>query len=107
MTILSRTRLRLLAGAALLALPVLAHAAPAPADAAPAEPAAAEPAERGLEDVVVTATKRETSLQKTPIAMAVVDPTVMRDRHIQSLIDFADGGVPRCASRPSRRASPR
>ncbi|OJV28874.1 TonB-dependent receptor [Sphingomonas sp. 67-36] len=94
MTILSRTRLRLLAGAALLALPALAHAAPAPADVAPAEPAAAEPAERGLEDVVVTATKRETSLQKTPIAMAVVDPTVIRDRHVQSLIDFADGGIP-------------
>ncbi|WP_298668458.1 TonB-dependent receptor [uncultured Sphingomonas sp.] len=98
MTILSRARLRLLAGAALFALPAVAHAAPTAADAAPADAAAtAEPdanADGGLKDVVVTATKRETSLQKTPIAIAVVDPTVIKDRHIQSLIDFADGGVP-------------
>ena len=100
MTILSRTRLRLLAGAALFALPAIAHAAPAadaavaPADAAAAEPAAAEPADGGLTDIVVTATKRETSLQKTPISMAVINPTIIKDRHVQSLIDFADGGVP-------------
>ncbi|WP_407804303.1 TonB-dependent receptor plug domain-containing protein, partial [Staphylococcus aureus] len=48
----------------------------------------------GLQDVVVTATKRETNLQKTPIAISVVDPQVMKDRHVQSLLDLADGGVP-------------
>ncbi|WEK44704.1 MAG: TonB-dependent receptor [Candidatus Sphingomonas colombiensis] len=96
MTILSRARLRLLAGAALFALPAVAHAAPtAAADAAaeaPVDPAASS--QNGLQDVIVTATKRETSLQKTPIAMAVVDPTVIKDRHIQSMLDFADGGIP-------------
>ncbi|MFW2850822.1 TonB-dependent receptor [Sphingomonas sp. TX0543] len=94
MTILSRTRLRLLAGAALFALPVSAHATPAPvADAAPAEaPAATD--DSGIKDVVVTATKRETSLQKTPIAINVVDTQVIKDRHVQSLYDLADGAVP-------------
>ena len=99
MSIVSQARLRLLAGAALIALPAVAHAAPAPAAdvaAAPAEaPAdATADANGGLQDVVVTATKRETNLQKTPIAISVVDPQVMKDRHVQSLLDLADGGVP-------------
>ncbi|MFT3977294.1 MAG: TonB-dependent receptor [Sphingomonas bacterium] len=93
MTILSRTRLRLLAGAALFALPAMAHAAPAAPDAPAADSAAAE-SDSGIQDVVVTATKRETNLQKTPIAISVVDPTIIKDRHVQSLIDLADGGVP-------------
>ncbi|MCW6531403.1 TonB-dependent receptor [Sphingomonas sp. MMSM20] len=99
MSIVSQARLRLLAGAALIALPAVAHAAPAPAAdaaAAPAEAPAdtAADANGGLQDVVVTATKRETNLQKTPIAISVVDPQVMKDRHVQSLLDLADGGVP-------------
>jgi iron complex outermembrane receptor protein len=48
----------------------------------------------GLSQIVVTATKRETNLQKTPIAISVVDPAMIKDRHIQSLIDLADGSVP-------------
>jgi iron complex outermembrane receptor protein len=86
--------------------PAMAHAAgPGDLAAAPAansDPAAgpasakaaAAPAERGLEDIVVTATKKETNLQRTPIAISVVDPQQMRDRHVQSLYDLADGGVP-------------
>jgi iron complex outermembrane receptor protein len=65
-----------------------ADPAPAPADAAPAAD------NTGLGEIVVTATKRETNLQKTPIAISVVGAEAIKDRHIQSLIDLADGGVP-------------
>ncbi len=50
--------------------------------------------ESGLTPIVVTATRRETDLQQTPIAISVVDQQLIQDRHIQSLIDLADGGVP-------------
>ena len=90
-------RAALLGGTALLAV----AAAPAfaadtkPADPAPAAGTAADPADGGeLKEIVVTATKRETSLQKTPIAISVLDPTVLKDRHVQSLLDLADGSVP-------------
>jgi len=43
---------------------------------------------------VVTALKRETNLQHTPIAISVLDSAVIADRHVQSLMDLADGGVP-------------
>ncbi|MBD8619944.1 TonB-dependent receptor [Sphingomonas sp. CFBP 13728] len=107
-------RLRLLAGAALtvaIASPVFAAPAPTAAkdmasaaaaadpaiDPAPAaaEPAAAEPADQtGLGEIVVTATKRETNLQKTPIAISVLTAAALTDRHVQSLYDLADGTVP-------------
>lgn len=48
----------------------------------------------GIADIVVTATKRETNLQKTPIAINVVDAQAIQDRHVQSLYDLADGAVP-------------
>ena len=47
-----------------------------------------------LKDIVVTATKRVTNLQKTPIAISVVSDQTIKDRHVQSLLDLADGGVP-------------
>ena len=50
--------------------------------------------QQGLEEIVVTATKRETSLQKTPISISVVDAEAIKDRHVQSLLDLADGSVP-------------
>ena len=70
--------------------------APAAAVADPADPAAAPAADdqQGIQDVVVTATRRETNLQRTPIAISVVNEQVIRDRHVQSLYDLADGGVP-------------
>ncbi|MEG3089619.1 TonB-dependent receptor [Sphingomonas sp. PB4P5] len=103
-------RLRLLLGASILATTI----APAWADTAPAadpvataepvaavaepvaEPVVAEPVEdgQGLADIVVTATKRETNLQKTPIAISVLNSTALADRHVQSLYDLADGAVP-------------
>ena len=47
-----------------------------------------------LQDIVVTATKRETNLQRTPIAISVVNTQALEDRHVQSLADLADGSVP-------------
>lgn len=48
----------------------------------------------GIADIVVTATKRETNLQQTPIAINVINDQAIRDRHVQSLYDLADGAVP-------------
>ncbi|MEE4455187.1 TonB-dependent receptor [Novosphingobium resinovorum] len=65
------------------------------AEAPAADTAAADAAaDSGLGDIVVTATKRETNLQETPIAIAVVNQAALKDRHVQSLYDLADGGVP-------------
>ena len=55
--------------------------------------AASEPSGR-IEEIVVSATKQETSLQETPIAISVVDPALISDRHIQSLLNLSDGAVP-------------
>ena len=90
-------RPHLLLGAAFLALTTSAtQAATVDTGAAPAAPAADTGAEGadGLSEIVVTATKRETNLQKTPIAISVVGEETIKDRHVQSLIDLADGGVP-------------
>ena len=70
---------------ALLSAPVFAHAADVDVDAE---------AGAGLEEVIVTAQKRETNLQKTPIAMSVVGADALQARHVQSLTDLMDGGVP-------------
>ncbi len=51
-------------------------------------------AETGIEEIVVTATKRETDLQKTPISMTVLSTAALQDRHVQSIYDLADGAVP-------------
>lgn len=47
-----------------------------------------------LQEIVVTATKRQTNLQKTPIAISVIGADTITDRHVQSLLDLADGAVP-------------
>lgn len=67
-----------------------------------AEPTAADAAadegqatgNSGLTEIVVTATKRETNLQKTPISISVMGAETIRERKVQSLLDLADGGVP-------------
>ncbi|MBV8685320.1 MAG: TonB-dependent receptor [Alphaproteobacteria bacterium] len=83
------------AGAAVVpaALAATASAAVA-ADPNAATPSADAADAEGLTDIVVTATKRETNLQQTPIAISVVDDTAIKDRHVQSLYDLADGSVP-------------
>ncbi len=94
----TRLRAQLLLGGALLAVsasPAFAMSAPADEPAKPATEAAADAApEAPLQDIVVTALKRETNLQKTPIAINVVSSATLTDRHVQSLYDLADGGVP-------------
>jgi iron complex outermembrane receptor protein len=86
--------------ASLAALAIGQIAAPAFAqvsNAAVPAPAAANESSSdgsGLGEIVVTATKRETNLQKTPIAMAVMSTAAIKDRHVQSLYDLADGSVP-------------
>ena len=61
----------------------------------------------GLTEIVVTATKRETNLQKTPISIAVLGMEDIKKRHVQSLIDLADGGIPslRVATFESRQSA--
>ncbi len=64
--------------------------------AAAAGPAAAADAdgEIALEGVIVTATKTETDLQKTPIAISVMGGEQMQARHAESLISLQDGSIP-------------
>ena len=52
------------------------------------------PEDPGLDEIVVTATKRETNLQSTPIAISVLSTENLKDRHVESLYDLADGTVP-------------
>lgn len=61
---------------------------------APATDAATPAEDTGLGDIVVTATKRETNLQSTPISMNVMSADTIKDRKVQSLLDLADGGIP-------------
>ncbi|MDB5726476.1 MAG: TonB-dependent receptor [Novosphingobium sp.] len=94
-------RLRLLLGASVLAsiaAPAFAETPTVPA-APVADPVvvATDPVVddgQGLSDIVVTATKRVTNLQKTPIAISVLSSQAITDRHVQSLYDLADGAIP-------------
>jgi iron complex outermembrane receptor protein len=57
--------------------------------------AAPEAREAGtLEEVVVTAQKRETNLQETPISVAVLTADALDNRQAISLASLADGSVP-------------
>jgi iron complex outermembrane receptor protein len=90
----SSNMLRAPLGALLLAS-VSAPALAAPATSQPADATATEaPDSEGLGTIVVTATKRETNLQETPISMAVMSTEALKDRHVSSLYDLADGAVP-------------
>ncbi len=80
-------RAALLAGVATLALCGAARAAEGPA------PAAADGA-TSLEEVVVTAQKRQTNLQDTPIAISAMDSEALKARHVQSVEDLGDGSIP-------------
>jgi iron complex outermembrane receptor protein len=88
--------------ASLLALSIASlawgHAALAQQAAAPAADAAAtaqaETDDAAMGEIVVTATKRATNLQQTPISISVLSANALKDRRVQSLLDLADGGVP-------------
>lgn len=66
----------------------LAHAEDAAAEAAEAS------GDSGLEQIVVTAEKRTTNLQETPIAISVLSADDLGNRHVQSLLDLGDGAIP-------------
>jgi len=78
----------------------VAPAAAPPAAARPSDPAAAPPPAAAAEEksdalasVVVTAERRETNLQKTPIAITAFDPGLLQDRGVGSIREVA-GQVP-------------
>ena len=52
------------------------------------------PQDNGLAAIIVTATRRESNLQRTPIAISVANTQSLVDRHAQSLIDLGDGSIP-------------
>lgn len=67
---------------------------PEPTATSPESTAASGQGQGGLGEVVVTATKRETNLQKTPIAISVLNTQALDDRHVLSLLNLGDGAVP-------------
>jgi len=94
---LSRVALRpqVLALAIVALLPALAFADPIlPADTAADAAANATADVVALDQVVVTAQKRATNLQQTPISVSVVDAGMLKDRSAISLGSFADGAIP-------------
>lgn len=58
-------------------------------------------------EVIVTALRRETRLQDTPVAISVMNSETLADRHVESLLDLADGAVPslRVATFEARRSA--
>lgn len=84
-----------------------AEGSAAPQDTASPETAADEQSNSGLTDIVVTATKRETNLQKTPISIAVLGEEDIKKRQVLSLGDLADGAIPslRVATFESRQSA--
>jgi iron complex outermembrane recepter protein len=52
-----------------------------------------EEEDAGSAEIVVTATKRETKLQDTPIAIGIVTGEEVRDKHITGLADVAKSAL--------------
>src|SRR6185503_6703156 len=71
---------------------LLAQNTPAGPPTAPTMLAQAE--DTGPENVIVSATRRETFLQDTPIAIAVANTEFLEKQHVTSLIDLASGSLP-------------
>ena len=100
------TAILLSTGAAVPAFAQAGSTAPAPAqatdapradsalaDQTPRDESQAVAADNGSQvaDIVVTATKRETNLQKTQISISVVGADTIRERRLQSLLDLEIG----------------
>jgi len=81
------------APAASAAPPPPAATPPEAAEQAPSAPAPTEEKSDALASVVVTAERRETNLQKTPIAISAFDPGLLQDRGVGSVRELA-GQVP-------------
>jgi iron complex outermembrane receptor protein len=58
------------------------------AQGAPQQPADADRAARGIQDIVVTATRQATNLQDTPIAITAVTSQELDDRGVKSVADL-------------------
>ncbi|WP_292050778.1 MULTISPECIES: TonB-dependent receptor [unclassified Brevundimonas] len=90
---------RLMAAVSFTALS-MAICAPALASESDAAPVAAPLSDlnsdspQRLSDIVVTATKRATNLQDTPISISVASSEDLTNRNVQSLMDLSDGSVP-------------
>ncbi len=69
---------------------------------AQAQDAQATPAKDsgGLTEVIVTAQKRDTNLQRTPIAITAFRKDDLTNRHVQSLADLTDGAIPSLRIQP-------
>ncbi len=89
----SSYRATALGTAAVAALCVAFGASSAKAGAAPA-PEADTPSSGALSEVIVTAERRATNAQKTPISITVVTAQAIEDRHVYSLTDLNDGSAP-------------
>jgi iron complex outermembrane receptor protein len=84
-----------LAGSALSAVLLSASARADTLDTTATVSAAVDAIEaEGLGAIVVTAEKRQTNLQDTPIAIAVMSGEDLANRHVQSLEDLGDGTFP-------------
>ena len=59
-----------------------------------AQTTAAVDEDTGLTEIVVTAERRETKLQKTPISISVATAADLENRRVQSLADLGDGAIP-------------
>ncbi len=85
--------MRVLAATTILsttALPLAVRAAEEPQEAtAPAAEPQAEGTEPGLGEIVVTATRTATSIQKVPISMQALSADVLGQRQVKGLTDFA------------------
>ncbi|MFM6831188.1 MAG: TonB-dependent receptor, partial [Novosphingobium sp.] len=71
-----------------LVLPMAAYAAE-PQDAPAPAPDQAEDQSAGLGEIVVTATRQATSIQKVPISMQALSADVLGQRQVKGLTDFA------------------
>jgi len=77
----------------LVALPALLTTSTIPAIAEDASTPSRD-AGNVLEEIVVTAQKRETNLQQTPVSVSVLTASGLEDRHAISLASLADGSIP-------------
>ncbi|MGH6616654.1 TonB-dependent receptor [Sphingomonas sp.] len=79
-----------LLGSASMLAPLAAQAQSQPAASAPATDPQADGAqsEEGLPDIIVTAQRREESLQRTPLAVTALAADDLRDKNITSLADL-------------------
>lgn len=91
-----RRRISLELMACVAAGPLALAGAPAFAEEAAVAAAGADASGEGvgLSEVTVTAQKRETNLQQTPIAISVETAEDLANRRVKSLADLTDGSVP-------------